>query len=460
MSSALALSTPSKTILNVIQPDWVWDILQDKTKNRRFWITKGLGSGGTYGAAIWHYSMCLINRWSKFSWAIAPTYQQTQDTLIPTFVDVFQNLFQLEEGEDYKVIRSQYPRIELTKYKQTIFLKSGNRPEHFVGPSISHCLMTEPGLMQRMAYEKSSARLRCPLARSLQYLGEGSPEGMDDWYEKEANFDEGLDETKNKRRIILWTDDNPVFDESYVQNLEQTYSYDPHKLQSYRYGLFVPFTKGTAYWEFKHSRNVKLDLRPIPNVTLTMTWDWNHTPLAWCALQKQTVWTKDGGKYDRYAVLAESTGKYSGILDSCAEFISQFPPEIYRDTPIEIDGGCDGYNKSHLSASSAFQQVYDALKNYYTNVSIVAAKAAPRIQARLQKHNAMLAYGYLVLPKWCNNTIKSHEKTNLVKGTWQIEKPQGDMVSHWGDALGTAIYRLTKHIDFEKPNSKQIYGFN
>lgn len=458
MSLALATNEHQNTSLTI--PDWTYDILQDPTKNRRFWITKGLGSGGTYGTAIWHYAMCLINSRSQFSWAIAPTFQQVNDTLLPTFVDVLQSLFNLEESRDFDVIRSPFPLIRLNKNNQIIYLKSGNRPENFVGPSISHCSMSEPALMRRMAYEKSSARLRCPHARQLQYVVEGSPEGVDDWYEQAANFEEGIDEKNNRQRIILWTDDNPVFDESYVQNLEQTYSYDPHKLQSYRYGLFVPFTKGTAYWEFKHSRNVKLDLKPIPNVTITMTWDWNHTPLAWCALQKQVVWTKDGGRYERYVVLNESSGKYSGILDSCAEFIAQFPPAIYRDTPIEIDGGCDGYNKSHLSSSAAFTQVLDALKAYYTNVSVVAAKSAPRIQARLQKHNALLAYSYLVIPKWCRNTISSHEKTNLIKGTWQIEKPQGDMVSHWGDALGTALFRLTKHLDLEKPNTKQIYGFN
>ena len=457
---SLALHTPTKEHLSVNLPDWVWETLQDETKHRRFWITKGLGSGGTYGGCIWHYAMCLINRHSKFSWAIAPTYQQIADTIIPLFSEVLQTLFHLEPGQDFNIVRSGSPRIELAKYGQTIYLKSANRPEAFVGSSISHFLMSEPGLIKRMAYEKSSARLRCPKAVRLQAMCEGTPEGLGDFYETEANFPEGVDEKLNKQRIVLWTHDNPVFDDSYVKNLENTYSYDPHKLQSYVYGQFVPFTKGTAYWEFKHSRNVKLDLKASPYLPVTMTWDWNHTPLAWCAFQKNVIFTKSNSRYERYEVTGESSGKYSGILDSCAEFIAQYPPETFRNTPIEIDGGCDGYNPSHLAPACAFDQVLKALRQYYTNVTIIASRSAPRIQARLQQHNALLAHGYLVVAKWCRNTIKSHEQTNLIKGTWNLEKKDGDMVSHWGDGLGYALYRMTKHLNFSNPNQKQIFGFN
>lgn len=444
----------------VLIPDWVHEVLENDTKHHRFWITKGLGAGGTYGAAIWHYLMCLINYRSPFSWAIAPTFQQVADTLIPVMSEVLSQVFLLEEGVDYDIVRSQFPRIDLRKNKQSILFKSANRPERFVGPSISHCWMSEPGLAKREAYQKSSARLRCPKAERLQYMLEGSPEGLGNFFEEDGNFPEGLDEVNNRTRIILWTHDNPVLGNDYVENLKRVYQHDEHKIQSYVYGRFVAFTKGTGYWEFRHSRNVKLDMEASPALPLVMTWDWNHTPLAWCALQKQHIWTKRGTKYDRYTVLGESSGKYSGIMDSCAEFISQFPPDKYGDTPIEIDGGNDGYFKSHLAGSCAFDQVYDCLRKYYRNVTIVAARAAPLVKDRLQKHNALLAYQYLAIAAWCRNTIKSHEQTNLVQGTWKIEKSNGDMVTHWGDALGYALFRMTKHLDLANPKAKQIYGFN
>lgn len=460
MTAALAYDQAKGEVRDLILPDWVYDILEDDTEQRRFWVTKGLGAGGTYGAAMWHYLLCLINYKSKFSWAIAPTFTQVVDTMIPSFAEVLTQVFGLTEGEDYQVTRSQFPRIDLFRNDQTILFKSANNPSRFVGPSISHVWMTEPGLIKRAAYEKSSARLRCPKAQRLQYLAEGSPEGLGDFFEQEANFEEGTDEENNKRRITLWTHDNPTLGPGYVKNLEKVYSHDPQKLQSYIYGRFVPFTKSTAYWEFKHSRNIKLDLVPIPELPLCLTWDWNYRPLSWVALQKQPVWLKGGGKYDRYVVLGECNGKVDGILDACAQFIEQFPPSKYSETRIEIDGGADGYYGSHLSSDCAFDQVVKQLRKYYKNISVVAARKAPYIKDRLQKHNALLAYSYLVIAPWCRQTIKSHELTNLKANSWDIEKTKDDKHSHWGDALGYALFRMTKHIDLDDPNQKQVYGFN
>lgn len=459
MSISLIERNQTKVVLNI--PDWVYEILEDATPSRRFWITKGLGSGGTYGAAIWHYAMCLINNRSRLSWAIAPTFQQVIDTLIPSFVDVLMNQFHLRDSIDFEVIRSGFPRINLLRSKQEIHFKSANKPERLVGASISHCLMTEPGLIKREAYEKSSARLRCPRANRIQYLLEGTPEGLGDFYEQEANFEEEINEDKNYKRVILWTEDNIYLPKDYVNNLKRAYSYDTHKLESYLYGRFIPFTKGSAYWEFAHSRNVKLDVKPSEQSTITMTWDWNHTPLAWVALQKRTVWTLSG-QYTRYEVSGESSGKSKGIMDACAEFIAQYPPDRYKNTPIEIDGGCDGYAQSHLSSLCAFDQVIQVLKKYYNNVRVVAERSAPRIEHRLQRHNALLAYSYLIVAAWCRNTIKSHETTNLKPNTWDIDKPKNDLFSHWGDALGYAIFRLTKGLDLEQNDGKhrKIYGTN
>lgn len=459
MNLSLAYDSATGITQDLEIPDWVYDILQDDTEQRRFWVTKGLGAGGTFGAAMWHYIMCLINYRSSLSWAIAPTFQQVADTLIPSFAEVLTQVFGLSESVDYTITRSQFPRIELHRHEQTILFKSANKPERFVGPSISHVTMTEPGLIKRQAYEKSSARLRCPKAFRLQYLAEGSPEGMGDFFEQEANFEEGIDEERNARRITLWTHDNPTLGSGYVKNLQKVYSHDAQKLESYIYGRFVPFSKSTAYWEFKH-RFIKLDLAAIPELPLCMSWDWNYRPLSWVALQKQPVWIRGGGKYDRYTVLGECSGNAQGILDAVAEFVKQFPPNRFGDTEIEIDGGCDGYYGSHLSSQCAFDQVLTAMRKYYRNVRVVAARKAPLIKDRLEKHNALFAYGLLVIASWCRQTIKSHELTNLKPNTSEILKPKDDKWSHWGDALGYALFRMTKNIDLEDPSSKQIYGFN
>lgn len=455
------MSTAHAENTRVTVPDWVFDALEDETDDRRFWITKGLGSGGTYGGVIWHLTLSeQFNYNSPSSWVVAPTFTQVRDPLIPTFIEVMQRVFGYEAGQDYELIRSGAPRIELAS-GHTIYFKSANRPEMFVGANISHYLMTEPGLIARLAYEKTNDRLRCPKAGRLQAMLEGTPEGVGNFYQEEADFEGEILEAKNYRRFIVWTEDNPYLD-NYAEKVRRNYGHDKAKLESYLYGRFVPLTKGNAYWEFSHSRNVKLDLAASEYLPLTITWDWNHTPLAFVAWQRKTVHTRAGDVYSRIEVLGESSGKSKGIMDACAEFIAQFPPDRFRDTPIEIDGGCDGYAKSHLTNLCAFDQVIQVLKKYYTNVKIVASRKAPLIEHRLQRHNALLAYAYLVIAAWCRNTIKSHETTNLKKHSWDIDKSGEDLFSHWGDGLGYSIFRTTKGLDLEKNDGKnrQIYGFN
>ncbi len=450
---------PTRRSLDVALPWWVGEILNDSTENRRFYITKGLGSGGTWGAACWHYLMCLYNRHSAFSWAVAPTYQQVQDTLIPTFAEVLQTVFGLEENQDYEVTASGRPRLYLKKYRQTIHFKSANRADRFVGPSISHLTMTEPGLYQPVAFEKATARLRCPKAIRLQQLWEGTPEGLGNRWQEEADFPEGVNEEKNARRVILWTEDNTHLKPSYVENLKSAYSYDAVKLESYLYGSFKPFTKGTAYWEFFDSRNVVLDVQPSPYLPIVFSWDFGVSPLPWVTLQQQPIRRKNRD-FKRFVVIGEGDGKAKGVLDGVAQFIATFPPHTYAGTPIVIDGGHDGFHGSHLSESCAFDQILSRLRQYYSNVTIAASRSAPGHEESFNQINACFAYEILVVAAWCRNTIKSLTQSSFKEGTWGLLKKRGEDPTHFADALRAPIFRLTKGMDLEAPNQPKNFGMN
>ena len=467
-SSSLALK--EETLEKEI-PSWVFDILEDETPDRRFWITKGLGSGGTYGLAIWHYSLCLLNYKSKISWSIAPTFQQVADTLIPTFLEVLTTVFELKEGQDFEVVTSGRPRITLKKTKQEIHFKSANRPDRMVGANVSHISATECGLWGRMAYEKSSARLRCPRALRRQYLGEGTPEGFN-WWEKEANFEEGINELKNAVRLILHTADNVYLPSGYVKMLEETYSYDPAKLASYLFGLFVSFNRGTAYWEFYESRNVKLDLRASPLLPIVFSWDFGKSPLSTVYLQYQPFQVKNEYR-KKIIVLGEGDGKARGVLDACADFVDWVSTlegglTAYKNTAIHLDGGHDGYFSSHLTELCAYDQATQYLRKYFNNVITVAERAAPLVKDRLERANAILAYERCIIAKWCRNTIESLSQTSLIAGTWQLDKKKGKRAgddawndkSHFGDALTYAIFRLTMGEDLERPSRKRTLGIN
>lgn len=448
-------------VTRVNAPWWVGKVLKDRTQFRTHWITKGLGSGGTYGLALWHYLMCQINAKSRFSWCLAPTYIQVRNVLLPTFAEVWADKFGLREGRDFRIVSSGQPRIELHETGQEIRFYSASKPERLVGDNISHCSGTEVGLWARLAYAKSSMRIRCPKATVLQYLGEGTPEGMN-WWQEEADFPDGVDEARNYRRVTLWTDDNKHLPEGYVEKqIVAKFSYDPSKVISYRYGRFVPFTKGTAYWEWFDQRNVRLGLEIQPSRPICMNWDFGVTPLPWVAMQLQPHTTRAGDFVNRFVAICEGSGKARGVQDACAEFIAAVPPAIYRDVPIHLYGGHDGYSASPRVEGSTWDQIAKILKRYYAKVEIRASRAAPEIIDRLNRVNSLLAHELFVVSPQCTNLIGSLSKTALKPGTWEFVKHPADKdFSHFSDAVGDMLFTLSKGWDLEQPSRKVSYGVN
>lgn len=450
-------------ILETEIPFWVWDCLDDKTQDLVTWITGGLGSGKTYGSALWHIEMCRRNWRSKYSWVVAPTHAKVNSIIVPAIVEVLNNHYGWREGRDFSVHGGAPAEVYLKRTNQTIYGHSANKWRLMVGENISHFTATEVGYYQSRDWlDKCQFRARCPKAEVIQGLGEGTPEGLENWYAEVANLEREnviYPETLMKR-IRLETADNPHLRAGYVDKVKRSLAHDPGKLESYLYGRFVPFTKGTAYWEFFHSRNVVLDVAPSHYLPILMCWDFNKSPLAWVAAQRQPHETRSGYRYHRFTALHESSGAARGIMDACVEFMAAYPPGEWRESEIRVYGDPSGYFGSHRSPSDDYDQIYQYLRSYYPRLEIVAAKAAPTIHARLERHNALLANEELVVAAWLRNTIRSHSTTALRKGMWQIEKPKDEDWTHYGDALGYMLFQETKHEDLTRNPAPQIHGIN
>lgn len=449
-----------RTKKRIVTPDWVWDCLADATDYREHYITKGYGAGGTFGLALWHYNMCRRNKRSELSWCVAPTFQQTVDTLIPAFTTCFE-MFGLVEGKDYEVNVSSRPLIRLPRTGQEIHFKSAHRPDRLVGATISHLSGTEPGLWPEVAFERSYLRVRCPLARVRQIFVEGTPEGLGNGYERRANFAPGVDEVSNRRRVLLWTEDNPVLSAQYVEQIRKTHEHDPQKLLAYTRGEFTNFSKGSAYWNWSDLRNISREpLELDPHQAIIFGWDFGVSPLAWVAGQYvpfEREWTFSR----QFRWPHESDGKSKGIEDACAEFIFRVPPEKFRDTPIEIDGGHDGHSGSYRADGSAFGAIADVLKKRYRNVRIVAPSSAPMIRDRLELVNKLLVYERCIVDRRCTNLITSFGQTNTKDGVWELDKKSAQKdKTHFSDAAGMSMYHRVVHEDFEEPNRKRRYGTN
>jgi hypothetical protein len=441
----------------VVIPDWTYDLLQDHTPKRKFWIPKGLGSGGTYGSTIWFLELCRANRFSPSSWVVAPTFAQVRDPLIPTFSEVLQTAYGYEIGRDFEIVRSGSPRIVFKRSGHEVFFKSANKPETLVAANISHLMMTEPGLIAKEAFEKSAVRIRCPKAKLHQAIYEGTPEGVGNFFEQEANFEGEYNLEKNYRKINLWTEDN-LHTPGYKDEVTRIYGYDKAKLESYLYGRFVPLTRGNAYWAFSHSGNVKRDVKPSKYLPIAFCWDFQKAPVSWVAMQRQPV----DDTIRRFVALSESTGTKNGLMDNCIEFAVQYDPQIYGQTEIHLYGGADGYHEKLDQDGCFFNTIKKHLRALgFKRIEIRADTNAPSIRDRQELTNSLLTYGLHVVSVNCPNLISSYQETENKPGTFTPKK-HADATkdkTHYGDAATYYLYQEGKEIDLENPAiQNKIYG--
>lgn len=435
-------------------PWWVHEAYEDE-KSDIIIARGGLGSGKTFGAVLLFILRLLQNNRVPLSWAVAPTYTLARDVLIPTFIEVGTKQLGWREGRDFRLYKSIPYRIRL-RHGTDIVFHSGDKPEHLVGANIANFLITEYGIQNPLVLQKCLDRARVK-NKICQGFVEGTPEGLNHYAEL-ANF-EGYNSETNTRCYRLHTKDNPHNATGYLERLERTYKHDPQRLLAYTEGYFTPFTKGTAYWEFHQSHDVAELPHADPNRTITISWDFGVNPLATVASQKHLIPSWDIMKEEHHFYWA-STGQAKGIIGAVAEFISAHDPLIYRNTPIEIDGGHDGYSGSHLSETSAFEMIRGLLAQKYSRVSVVAAKSAPTVKERLQHVNQAFTERAIKVSNKALPLIDGLSRSRLKPGTWELDKKQNDDRTHFPDAMCHPILREWRLPDPNVGKVKKVYGIN
>lgn len=445
-------------------PYWVYEALED-TATKVHWVTGGLGSGKTTGGTVWAISRALQNAEKRahypptVSWDVAPTYGKVEDILMRSYDEVLPMYFDMLPDRDYAFVRGKRPKLKFLNHKHEIHFHSGDRPRLMVGTNTTHYRITEPGIQKREVFDKCGDRCRDPRAEVRQGLGEGTPEGAN-WYMDVANFRD-YDPVNKFRRFILETADNDKLPGDYVYDLRLRYAYDPQKLLSYEKGLFVPFTHGSAYWEFFESRNVlSRAFATMPELPIALCWDFNKSPLACSTMQRVTV-TKNYERRFKYVSLWEASGMSRGLMDACVEFAVAHPTSRFADTPIELYGGHDGWNGGHNIATCDFETIKRLLEGLgYRKVTIKAKRSAPGIRDSLNMMAALMTYElYLVSPS-CPKLINSYGKTALKKGTWDFEKPNDDTWTHWADGPRYYLMQVHEGTNIVDPNYRPKYGVN
>jgi hypothetical protein len=454
-------------------PWWAWDAIQDTTHFRKVFITGGLGAGKSFGGQIWDIKRCLQNGTTlddpmpTKSWTVAPNYLIC-DTLMELTLKVAHDFFGLKEGVHFRLYLTSPKTIDFSPMglHHELSFRSADNPKHFVSASLTHWRWSEPGVSKADTYEKLMDRLRDERAKVLQGLADGTPEGLNHYADLADVPGVGRvrhDPKRNVVRYIVPTGDNVRnLAPGYLDELRARYAYDKSKLISYEHGLFAPFTKGSAYWEWVESRNVELGLVGSPHVPLLFCWDFNLSPLAWVAAQRQVLQANVlAPRTWRFAALAESSGESRSIMDAIVEFAARFPVQEYRFTPIEVHGDASGFTRRLNTPGSDFDTVAKYLKALgYQNLTVKAPTHNPEIRQRLEKTAALMAYKYLVVSPGCTRLMNGYRKSMLKPGTWDIKKPDGDDWTHWPDALDYGLFEATKGVDVTNPDNRPLSGFS
>ncbi len=438
--------------------------------------TGGIGGAKSYGGQIWDLHRVFDNAVDLSdpkptrSWTVAPNYRICE-TLVELTLQVANDVFGLQEGKHFDFRKSMPQELDFRPMGLNHRMKflSCDNPHHFVSTSLTHWRWSEVGVSKPDTYDKLMDRLRDPRSKIVQGLGDGSPEGMNHFADL-ANIQglgrrDRIDEARNRRRFIVHTDDNVKhLAPGYLETLCDRYSYDPSRLKSYRYGLFVPFSKGTAYWNFVESRNVRGDeeIQCNPMLPIAFCWDFNVAPLAWTTHQKQ-VTQKDvlSPRYERFVAMHESSGNSRSLEDAVVEFALAYPIHKFRHTVIELHGDRSGYNRAHNTPGCDYDQIAKYLGGAgYQRVSIRTPNQNPEIRPTLEKMAAVMEYGMYIVHHRCRRLIDSFNKTTLKEGTWQIDKPSNDTWSHYGDSARYYVFEQTKGLDITNPNNKRVSGFS
>ena len=275
---------------------------------------------------------------------------------------------------------------------------------------------TSPQDIAAKAGEMFLARMRTGQVNQLAVAS--TPEGFR-WAYRTFVEQEG----KDKRLIRVKTMDNPHLPEDFVPSLER--NYPPQLIRAYLEGEFVNLASCALYPDFDRDLNY-CDTKPGPQDTIYIGIDIN---VGFCA----TVHMVRRG--DEFHVFAEA---------------------VYRDTPAIAHGlfelYSDWFKRDQLllipdasakqrSTAAASESDLGILKKAGHRVQ--AQQSNPLVQDRINAVNMLVSQRRLRVTNGCKNlrrTLEQHAYDD--KGRPEKGGVGADDLSHHGDALGYAVFRL------------------
>ena len=251
-----------------------------------------------------------------------------------------------------------------------------------------------------------------------------------------------VDKKRKLRRIIAWTYDNQQnLPDDYIPSLLSKYGDNKNLVRSHVYGEFTNLVGKAACPDF--NRDIHVVTAPPDHYSpLIFSWDFNVDPLAWVVIQQR--WIQTGLSRTRVEVIVgNSSGNESLVVNGTVEFSQKFPVNVYRRTPIKIDGDSQGHRRDVMAAGTPFKKCKETLLELgYENVEIVAGEFNPPEEDTIEETNQAFSERKLFIHYECENAIMSCEQSQLQEGKRKLLKVASDTVTHWFDAIKYPVFRI------------------
>lgn len=393
----------------------------------------GLGSGKTFFANLWHYDRARRNP-NSWSWYANATRYLARYVSLETYKAM---LFQIGQLENIHYTVNYSDLILTHNFGHRVKFLSLETWKSLVAQELSHATIDEPGRAPDEAAIEIRNRVRCKKATLRQVLEVGAPQGITSYakrysgpdFVREGPFAESID----KRKLVLhfhtyW---NKFLPSDYLANLLDNFGHDPQLCKAWICGEFVPLFQLMCY-KFNQYTHVG-DYEPDPSIRkLILGFDFNVGQVAWVAEQQDKGACK---------AVAEAPPRCDTTDDACEAFKKQFPPIIWGQHEIDVDGDASGWHRDTRAYWSDYDIIENKLKPDYPRLRVIARRSNESVQTRIVLTNRCFTKNLFCINRKCRQTIESFNSTTYdEKGG--IAKPSGDSWTHRSDAATYPLCQL------------------
>ena len=391
------------------------EFLEDDT-HRILGYIGGFGSGKSFALCAKALILGMANPGTTAMFA-EPSFPMIRSVFIPAMDDALARW-----GIDYEFRVSPQPEyvIKLPTGNVKLLAQSAENWQRVRGQNISFVLWdeadTSPAETAQKAGEMFLARMRVGKVNQLAIAS--TPEGFKYCY---RTFSE--QSGPDKRLIRVKTKDNPNLPEGFIESLER--NYPAQLITAYLEGHFTNLASCSIYPEFDRSLHYT-DAKPGPHDTIFVGIDLN---VGNCVTQHLLR------KGDEFHFFSEKV--YRDTQQIAVGLKELYPDHFRRGQLVLIP---DAASKQRSTAAAQESDLGILKKAGHT---VNPQQSNPIVQDRINAVNALIEQGKVKVGNGCKHLIRTLEQHAYDdKGKPEKGGVGMDDLSHAGDAMGYAIYRL------------------